>query len=319
MLETSLGGVSVRASVADWTGRAIFAAVLALYALYAWYLAAHLPPFPSEAVYGEGQGSWLFSTVRRLWASLFGGGLIAARGLSVLLALCGIALAYRIGAVMGRDRLSGAFLALGFILFPPLAGILSLATPHALVNALVLAAIAVTVDPKIPRRRFYKMLAAGVLLALAVGAGVDTVSEPAPGSPSQGTVWGAVLLPYAMVWVGALLALPASFSPHVAARLGSSLPAVRLALALFAASLGTMAVLGGWDASHLLAGAAYVISAGLLGVLPLILWVRFAMPRVRSMIAWLAFPVIMYSGFWVVLGPIGPNTFPYSHLSQVAG
>ena len=46
---------------------------------------------------------------------------------------------------------------------------------------------------------------------------------------------------------------------------------------------------------------------------PLIFWVRHVMPQVKSLGAWIVFPVVMYSCFWAILGPVDPGKFPYSH------
>ena len=298
---------------AAWVGRGVLAMVWGLYVVCAWYLILHLPAFPMEVAYADGQGSWLFSTMRRFWDFTLGDDLVGARSLSALCAFGAIGLTYRIGVALSRDQTVGAFLALGFVLFPPITGIFSMATPHALSATLGLAAIALVVEPRVSLRRAWRGAGAVLLLAAAVGIGIDGVPKDSLGGPGQGTALGAVILPYAMLWVGTLMALPASRSLEVRGRLGcTGLRVVRIAPLVVIAFLGILAICGDWQAGQLLIAAGYVFGVGLLGVLPLIMWVRFVMPGVRSILAWLAFPVIMYSCFWVVLGPVSRDSFPYN-------
>lgn len=58
-----------------------------------------------------------------------------------------------------------------------------------------------------------------------------------------------------------------------------------------------------------------VLVVGVLASLPMVMWIRLIMPKVRSVAIWIALPVIMYSCFWVVLGPIDLDGFPYDQLT----
>ena len=138
----------INSSISAWTGRCILGSVLGLYIAYAYYMASYLPVFPTELAYANGQGGWLFSTIRRFWELAFGDNIMVIRGLSILFALGAILLAYLVGRILSGDQTVGAFLALGFVLFPPMVGIFSLATPHALATFLSLGAVILSVKPR---------------------------------------------------------------------------------------------------------------------------------------------------------------------------
>ncbi len=309
------GGCAViKGGVSAWIGRGLLAVILGLYGLYAWYLVQALPAFPMELAYSDGQGSSLFSTIQRLWALAAGDGLNAARSLSVLCTLGAIGLAYRFGTTLSGDQTVGAFLALGFVLFPPLVGVFSLATPHAPVMLLCLGAAMLGVESMRRLTRRWRSVGIVFLIAVALILGLDSVPQDRLGGPNQDTILTSVVLPYAMLWTGGLMGFMASYSAKVRIRLGRGVWMARSAL------MGTVVFLSGlfflFDsrADQLLAATGYVFGIALLAVLPLIVWVRFVMPDVRAILAWLAFPVIMYSGFWVVLGPITQESFPYNWL-----
>jgi hypothetical protein len=123
-----------------------------------------------------------------------------------------------------------------------------------------------------------------------------------------------------MIWVGAAFGAVASRSQDMRARLGTRQTWVTRAAPILFVGLIFLRCRGVPDpgAAYLAAGSAFFI-LGLLGTLPLIVWVRTVMPGVRSLPAWLAFPVIMYSCFWVVLGPVKMDRFPYRQALVVPG
>lgn len=301
------------ASSGAWIGRGLLGVILSVYTLYAWYLASHLPVFPVETSYMGEQGRVLFSTIWRLWEFAFNSEVIVARGLSILCALVAILLTYRIGAVVSGDHVSGAFLALSFILFPSIVGIFSLATPHALVAMLILAAIVLILKNEASLKLSWRTAAAAILALAAILAGVDEVPEGDFGGRGSGSIWNAMVKPYAMLWAGIFLGIAALGSACLRKRIGYAnlkLIFATTATALF--FLIGMASLGVLEAGQLLSAVGYIFAVAVLGALPLIMWVRFEMPKVRSIVAWIVFPVIMYSGFWAVLGPIDGESFPYS-------
>ncbi len=167
------------------------------------------------------------------------------------------------------------------------------------------------------------------VLAPALGAGLAIVAislgaagfsrDPDWIAPEHSAVQLGALLPFAMVWVGSGLAAIVSRSSVTKYRLGlRPLWVCRAAPFVFA---GLIALAGSRPptpgATYLSAGAAFFPLA-LIGILPLVVWVRFAMPRIRSLPAWLAFPVIMYCCFWVILGPITRDRFPFGLIPSLA-
>ncbi|MGY8962979.1 MAG: hypothetical protein ACKVKT_05420 [Rhodospirillales bacterium] len=58
-----------------------------------------------------------------------------------------------------------------------------------------------------------------------------------------------------------------------------------------------------------------VLVLGVLASLPMVLWMRFVMPSIQSVWVWILLPVVMYSCFWVVMGPIDLSGFPYDQIS----
>jgi hypothetical protein len=310
----------IRGSVAAWIGRGVLAAIFGIYALYAWYLMNNLPIFPMETAYADGQGGVLFSTIRRSWELAVGGGVIAVRSLSVFCALAAIGLTYRIGVILSHDQVSGAFLALAYVLFPPLAGVFSLATPHALTTALSLLAVVLVLEPQVRFGLLGRIVGAISLVVIGAAIGTNNISEDDLAGAGQNTVLSAALLPYAMLWVSALTGLFLSGRASLRLRLGSpGIWIVRAAPLAAATFLVGLVLIGRWQAGQLLSAAGYVFGLCVLGALPLVMWVRFVMPEVRAVLAWLAFPVIMYSGFWVVLGPISGESFPYSEVGPEDG
>ena len=58
-----------------------------------------------------------------------------------------------------------------------------------------------------------------------------------------------------------------------------------------------------------------VLVLGVLASLPMVLWMRFVMPSIQSVWVWILLPVVMYSCFWLVMGPIDLSGFPYDQIS----
>ncbi|MSO96651.1 MAG: hypothetical protein EXR11_00315 [Rhodospirillaceae bacterium] len=130
----------------------------------------------------------------------------------------------------------------------------------------------------------------------------------------QNTLTTALLMPYGMIIVATLLSAIASFSPLVRQAIGRD----RLAAVLLGPFIGTgmllVCVAFGWlNIGQLVTAASTVLPFALFASWPLIVWVRRVMPHVKSLAAWIVFPVVMYSCFWVILGPIDPGKYPYSH------
>jgi len=123
------------------------------------------------------------------------------------------------------------------------------------------------------------------------------------------TIMMALVLPYAMVPVTVLLGALALCSRPVRQTVGLARGVAVLAAPIIAAVVLVMELTTG----QLLTAYASAAPFFLLSSWPLITWVRTVMPGVKSLLAWIVFPVVMYSCFWVILGPINPDRFPYSH------
>jgi hypothetical protein len=160
--------------------------------------------------------------------------------------------------------------------------------------------------------------ALGVTLLTAVIAAAAALPVPAVDLDlavgGQGSVLTALLMPYAMVVAVTMLGVAALASPVVRASLGLPRAVVMVAAPpmAFAVLLAAVAT-GALAPGQLTTAMGYAAPFMLLAPVPLIVWVRRVMPGVKSLLAWIVFPVIMYSCFWAILGPIDPETFPYSH------
>jgi hypothetical protein len=141
------------------------------------------------------------------------------------------------------------------------------------------------------------------------------------GPLSLGVISGAlsdasVFKSYAMIWVAqAFSAIALIGSRPLRDLLGRS------GLHRSVVLLAGFAFVSGWvsfvhDPSVESAKVAFsaVLIVGVLAALPMVMWVRLVMPKLQSIFIWIALPVIMYSCFWVILGPVDLNGFPYDQL-----
>jgi hypothetical protein len=157
--------------------------------------------------------------------------------------------------------------------------------------------------------------ASAVTLMAVFGWAGPTPPEHNLGSAAPPSVIAALGLPYALLWAASALGLLTLTSGTVRERLGhGAWVACALGPLAFGAGVISIVVRGENDGLGLLTGAGYVFPFAVLGTL-----VRWVMPRTRSFWAWVAFPVIMYSGFWAMLGPIEETRFPYVLLHADAG
>jgi 4-amino-4-deoxy-L-arabinose transferase-like glycosyltransferase len=159
------------------------------------------------------------------------------------------------------------------------------------------------------------VVVAGLMLALNITAPEIDVDLAQSGHDS---VFKALVLPYAMVPVAVLLGALCLLSRQLRDDVGSP-----RALAVLCAPIAVMALAwvavatGAIGVGQLVTAMGYGTAFAIFASWPLIVWVRRIMPQVKSIWAWIAFPVIMYSCFWVILGPIDPGKFPYSHRQVV--
>jgi hypothetical protein len=302
----------------------------------------------ADGVYLNG-GLYVF--VLSLWQAIVGTGLVAARTLSLLASVLALVMAFRVARQLSGDIVMAAFLVLPFVLYPPLVATWITATPHALfllcafgvfallqytqhlaavLAACALAAIATLLHPlgliAMPVWALFigilladkrALIVFGVTLGAAAGSmimGVSSVADADVSAANHGTILTAMVRPYAMVIVGTGLSAIAALSAQTRQALGvrSTLvvllgPVIATCILLSAHMVGALAI------GQLVTAAAYLFPLVFLAPWPLIYWVRRVMPQVKNIVAWISFPVIMYSCFWVVLGPINPDRFPYSH------
>jgi hypothetical protein len=152
------------------------------------------------------------------------------------------------------------------------------------------------------------------LLAAILGLNMPAI-DTALASGRGPSVLQNLVLPYAMVPVAALLSTLAMFSARVRSIVGIDRASVAIAGPFAALAYLLMArSLGFLQTSQLTLAMATCVPFVLFAAWPLAVWVRHVMPQIRSFWAWVAFPVVMYSCFWVVLGPIKSDRFPYTHL-----
>ena len=154
---------------------------------------------------------------------------------------------------------------------------------------------------------------AAIVAVAATGISGTVPNEPDLAFLGHNTVATAVIMPFAMLWVGiGLGGMALLWSPGVRERLGPGGSRACAVSATGAAALLMAAVgLEFWHPGQALTGMAYVFPLAALGWLPAIVWIRWIMPTIRSFWAWVLLPVVMYSCFWLVLGPIDPLRFPY--------
>jgi hypothetical protein len=323
--------------------------VAAFAAIYGAAFAAALPASALERAAGAGPA------FRALQAAL-GGSPAMSRAVAVACLVVAVLATARFAARAAHDSPVGGFFALGWVLFPSAVAICALATPTAPALALAslalaglwpaepgwsrgngLGALALTVAALMSNPAAWLVMALVLalmlvrpslwtLLAPALGAALAMAATVPPARPpsdwiqsgADPVIFGA-LLPYAMIWVGAALGAVASRSSAVIARLGwRTVWVCRAAPVLYAALLLARGLPSAEPGPALLLRGAELLPLGLLGSLPLVVWVRLAMPRVRALGAWLAFPVIMYACFWVILGPVTAERFPYRLLHLAA-
>ncbi len=162
---------------------------------------------------------------------------------------------------------------------------------------------------------FFALIIAGLgwslpYLSLPLTSGVGDAGPPST------SIFATFILPYSMLWVGlgfAVLAL--SLSEDLRGLMTKE--DIRRSLQIMAAFV--FAVF--WILFHprlsddgLTIAMNGILTLGLMATLPLVIWIRRVMPQLRSLVVWILLPVIMYSCFWVILGPIDLDGFPYDRL-----
>lgn len=276
-------------ATARWTAYASLAAILLIQSVYFFYWVDVLPASAARAP---------------VYAFVF--------------ALLGPLLTYVLGWRLMHDAWCGTALALGQVLFPPLVATYSLSSEHAAVAAYLLG-IAVLALQALKQRQTRSVVVSAVLIGLLLWRVVADAGQAPALSVGRGSFVSDAIFPYSMLWVGALmsaLALRSAVVRQELGRIGIGYASVGFAAFALMTLLGP--ALGLWPAAEMTTALTYVVPLGVLGVMPLIVWVRRVMPTVKSVVAWIAFPVIMYSCFWVVLGPVKTDRYPYSFRAPAA-
>lgn len=159
-----------------------------------------------------------------------------------------------------------------------------------------------------------------VFIVLAVfWPALPDVSVSSSGNQSAQPGWyTALVVPYAMVWVAwifSVLALLAS-KPLRGILAAEGVKRSWLMVSGFLIlTLGAPLVPLRLDETLNMVFTPLVV-VGVVAALPMVMWIRLVMPQLKSIVVWIILPVVMYSCFWVVLGPIDLGGFPYDQLAR---
>jgi len=164
----------------------------------------------------------------------------------------------------------------------------------------------------------------GVIMLIVLS--VSLTKSPASftyafGSPDvQFMANNSPFIAYAMLWVALGFALVALFASK---GLRDVLSPQGLRRSIQVLGIFFVALMWLWyqfrsSPADVLAALSGLLALGVLAVLPMVIWIRRVMPQLRSLLVWILLPVVMYSCFWVVLGPINLNSFPYDQLKMPA-
>lgn len=122
---------------------------------------------------------------------------------------------------------------------------------------------------------------------------------------------------FAMLWVGLIVSVSVLvFSPSLRQRMGSvSVRRSVLVISAFIISVIWVVIFYPTPVKRVVALCASLVF-GVAACLPMVLWLRWVMPSIQSVWIWILLPVLMYSCFWVVLGPIDWAGFPYDQVKR---
>lgn len=211
------------------------------------------------------------------------------------------------------------------ILVPLLIGGIAAALPFLAIGGFYLsAALLCLVAIERPPKRFL-MIAAGAVVLFGVALsfslpGIENIVPKAWGFVSMPVLLDGVVRPYAMLWLGLVFSFCSALGSKSLRQCLSSVLVRRLAVIAIVFCLAMLSMIigdrdGGTDLSLALAFNA-ILPLGVMLTLPMVLWIRFVMPQVKSIWIWILLPVVMYSCFWVVLGPIDLSAFPYDQIGS---
>ena len=299
------------------SARLILGGIFMVFVAHLALFVAGVPQTHMEQIFLSGETPYsVYGAVINSIGGLTGSTLYAGRVLSAFCALTAMALVAWYGRRVSGDEICGAVLPLGFVFFPPLAFVFSQATPHA-VMVLLSVCVIVMVDGLSRTGKVGACLVAALIGAVVLAFGISMLSSVGDSSALDATSMSAVLLqPYAMLWVAlgfTLLGLTASKALREVMT-PSGVRRSLLHLGLFVVALVWALFVTGENSQSLGSTFTALFGFGLFAVLPMVIWIRKVMPRLRSILVWILLPVIMYSCFWVILWPIDLDGFPYNQL-----
>lgn len=130
-------------------------------------------------------------------------------------------------------------------------------------------------------------------------------------------VQDGLLRPFSMLWLALCFSLLALWrSKALRLKMGSSNVRRSICVGIaFLIALVWLTFLSSPTPLDLRVSFNGVLILGVLASLPMVLWIRFVMPSIQSVWVWILLPVVMYSCFWVIMGPINLSGFPYDQLA----
>lgn len=342
-----------------FVGWVMFALVLLVFTGHMFFFTYQVGVTSLEQAFaGRANARGFYGDLFDLIAKLTPGSQSVLRYLSITCALFSTALLAVLTTRWSGDRIVGASIIIGFVLFPVSTYVYALSTPFSLLmmlsalalwtacdryNSALCSAISgalsgaiVLVDPSglglsigasllilASLKGPSSVVAYCVPFATAIGLAFVSGSFPAislnlpyeTDKPVSNDVDG-LFFSYAMLWVALVFSSVAlSFSTALRQRMGLSLVRRSVMVKLsFAAAFLVNVTIQATPVERMISFNA-LLMLGVLACLPLVLWLRWVMPHLRSVWVWILLPVVMYSCFWVVLGPIDWGGFPYDQIS----
>jgi hypothetical protein len=324
----------------------IFALVALIFTAHLSYFAINVPPLELEVM-------WLGRAIACVCAvlSLFllsrvitgwtGDAVVGASASLALLLFPSTAFVYALSvpiALLVFLFLLGVWLATvadgGARTFVPLViGGIAAALPFLAVAGFYLSVVLLTLTViERPPKRFLVMVGGATVLSVSVLSLAFPMTESA--NRISLDFWslpvlldGAVLVdwivrPYAMLWLGLAFSLFGVLGSRPLRQRICSVLARRLVVIAIVFCFAVIGLAAGYrDASTDLSralGFNALLPLGVMLTLPMVLWIRFVMPQIKSVWIWILLPVVMYSCFWVVLGAIDLGAFPYDQVASPA-
>ncbi|MEQ9446294.1 MAG: hypothetical protein RJS98_12075 [Rhodospirillaceae bacterium] len=319
-------------------GAVIVAAASVIFLAHLSYFAINVPPLEKEALVfsrtiactSAALSLFLLNKVLSAWT---GDGVVGASaalgfllfpatafvyGLFVPIAM--LVFLFLLGVWLATVIKSGARFLVPLLIGGIVAALPFLASGGFYLSAALLCLVAIERPPK----RFL-MIAAGAVVLSGVALsysfpGRENIVPKAWGFVSAPVLLDGVVRPYAMLWLGLAFSFCSALGSKSLRQRLSSVLVRRLVVIAIVFCLAMLSMIigdrdGGTDLSLALALNA-ILPLGVMLTLPMVMWVRFVMPQIKSVWIWILLPVVMYSCFWVVLGPIDLGAFPYDQIGS---